>query len=183
MLSSCIHSLFLILKNLTSSTPTLCKSHKLGSKMNWCFIWNVSCRVAASKLAWNSTRGNRGILLHCTKSYVNFWNAWDLITDNILTSEFSCADLEAAFGSRNADSPFSMTARVYQTRWFFSNAKQQYVASKTEEKQLKKIDMKVGWISDQLGKRQTECSPFWGAFGKLLCFVAKPVESHPEIWD
>lgn len=41
---------------------------------------------------------------------------WDLITDNILTSEFSCADLEAAFGSRNADSPFSMTAWVYQAR-------------------------------------------------------------------
>lgn len=74
--------------------------HKLGSKMSWCFIWNVSCRFAASRLAWNSTRGNRGILLPCIKRYVNYWNAWDLITDNILTSEFSCGDLEAFFGSR-----------------------------------------------------------------------------------
>lgn len=43
--------------------------------------------------------------------------------------------------------------------------------------------MKAGRINDQLGKRQIECSPFWGTFGKLLCFAAKPVESHPEIWD
>ena len=69
------------------------------------------------------------------------------------------------------------------SQMIFSNAKQQYVASKTEEKQLKMIDKKVGWITDQLEKRQTECSAFWGAFGKLLCFVAKPVESHPETSD
>lgn len=43
--------------------------------------------------------------------------------------------------------------------------------------------MKAGRINYQLGKRQTECNPFWGAFGKLLCFVAKPVEFHPESWD
>lgn len=74
MLSRFIYCLFLILNNSTASTPALCKSHKLGSEMNWCFIWNVSCWFAGPKLAWNSTRGNRGILLHCTKSYVNFWN-------------------------------------------------------------------------------------------------------------
>lgn len=164
MLSSCIHSLFLILKNLTSSTPTLCKSHKLGSKMNWCFIWNVSCRVAASKLAWNSTRGNRGILLHCTKSYVNFWNAWDLITDNILTSEFSCADLEAAFGSRNADSPFSMTARVYQTRWFFFECKATVCGFQNWGKAIKKDRYESRMNKRSARKKADRMQSFLGCF-------------------
>lgn len=114
------------------STDQQDKPNCLATAQGWkeflCELkFQLRCLILADvlKLAWNSTRGNRGILPCCTKDPVNFPNACDLITDSISFCPPSFHIVTYGF-HQSQDADF-LSSEIAWTEWRASSLRKQAV--------------------------------------------------------